>query len=343
MFYYSPSAFRLHNAGNNSFIQRIFPKIFSKLGLNFIMDNNFSRYAGPNIKDMKIIRDSGGLQLGLGRKTSIDVDKVYSACEKDKVFGVMALDFPLVYNYSYEDLMQEARFQKAQTKKIEKVMNLKRLYNIVHGGSIKEFEDYHKVVFDKRLNKISFGDCFRMNRVQWFACFITFFNKWHLQKKQYKYVHILGGYNIAECTGPMIWILTHHFPKLVLTSDNSSDNQLSKRMRIVNRLTGLISREITPGFLKNCNCALCKKFKNKYNLDYNYYNVHNVYSSTLRFKQLQKDAKTMNVLDYCKKYKIPLVYVDLMNNKNVEKYLKPRTGSFNLKDRKEHFNKLWEK
>lgn len=334
--YYCPSAFTL--ASNLTF-KKLVPKMFKEIGLKISMDNNFGKYKGPYVKGHKLIRDSGGLQLGRGVRQSINIEKLYSSAEEQKIFGIMTVDFPLLFNYTKEDLIKQAEFQKAQTNKILKVMNIKRLYNIVHGKTFDEYNLYHKIVFNKDIHKISFAGSIRNNIHCYLACFIEFFDKW---QKQYKYVHILGGYSIQKNTGALTWLLNHRYKDMILTFDNSTDNQVSKRMCLIDRKSGMKSRIPTKHFIKNCGCPLCKKYKDKFKLDFAYYNIHNVGTSLQVFRQMNEDAKNLTLSQYCKKYKLDIETKDILSG-NHKKYLNLKIEGFKLSGRKEQYNLLYNK
>jgi hypothetical protein len=144
------------------------------------------------------------------------------------------------------------------------------LINIVHGRNIKDYREYHKIVYNENLKRICIADSYRGDIISGVAdtsCFISEHNE------TYKHFHLLGVYNLKVLTA--LFRLNKLGIANLVTSDSSThiqsamgklyhhqSNAHSPEERMIYGVSYRAKvKEVTPHRHLPCSCPVCSRLK----------------------------------------------------------------------------------
>lgn len=246
-------------------------------GLDYFM-TNFTEFIGP--RDRKspnlrrsgkrpdgtplIISDSGGFQLLTGKLSYVDPLEAVNWYNRNVDIGIV-LDIPPVGANS-EVLMRMAKIQKKNTDLMlkNKAEHLE-LMNIFHGNTMKERQQFRKVVEDDRIDRLAIGGSY--NR----SLLLSIYDLMLIAHsgKEYKQYHILGVTNMLQVVGLMR--LTEKGLIKHVTSDSSTHIQKAFKKEYLHQaqLTSNIvhlqigRKHVKPsiGNRLPCSCPVCARVR----------------------------------------------------------------------------------
>lgn len=226
---------------------------------------------GKNPNRLKLISDSGGFQVAVGRVDYIDTANLAKFYNENADLGIV-LDVPLYNPVDLPTLKYAAQTQKKNTEKLlDNLDGSVELLNVCHGYEPDKYRKYLDIVDDERIDRLCIGGLNTSNSiVASLSSFITIVSNY---KHRYKHFHILGIYNPA-LLAPFIYLAENVFPEVLITSDSSTALQSARSgmyhlQREFNRsperlLIGSITNNLTffnPNRLTCCQCPVCSAIK----------------------------------------------------------------------------------
>lgn len=226
---------------------------------------------GKDPNRLKIVCDSGGYQVAVGRVDYIDTANLANFYNKNADLGIV-LDIPLYNNIDISTLTYAAKTQRQNTNKlIDNLDGSVELINVCHGYEPDKYKRYLDIVDDDRIDRLCIGGLNTSSTIV--GCISSFIQIVSNYKDRYKHFHILGIYNPAILAS-FIYLAENAFPDIMITSDSSTPLQSARSgmyhlQREFNRSPerlqiGSIHNNLSffnPNRLTCCQCAVCRLVK----------------------------------------------------------------------------------
>ena len=180
---------------------------------------------GKDPNRLKLISDSGGFQMLVGRVTYIDPKNLANFYNENADIGIV-LDIPLYNGVDNDTLVKFAKLQKKNTRRLmDNLDGSVELLNVCHGYEPDKYFKYLDIVEEDEIGRLCIGGLnFMSSIVNSLSSFIRIVERY---KSKYKHFHILGVYNpsILSC---FIYLAETMFKDVLITSDASTALQSSR-------------------------------------------------------------------------------------------------------------------